>query len=469
MQARLINRWDAVRDSFWFLPALCCGLAALLAVFCTLLDERTGNFFADKVPWVAVSPSAARASLSTIGSALVSIAGIVFSVMLVTLSITSSQYGSRLLRTFMADRVTQSTLGVLLGTSLFSLLALAVVRDDPDRFAAANVSVIMGLLLAILSIGVLIVFIHHVASLIQAPNVVAAVANDLDVSLDRLFPEHIGKQKESPVGEIPNLDQLGSGQAVRSAHEGYVQAIDADVLMEKAKSNDLFIHLMIKPGEFLERDQKIVEFWHFAAVFGSSHGRVAHESLDLDESLAREINEAVVAGRRRTPRQDAECALEELVEVAVRALSPGINDPFTAIACIDHLAATLGRAAERAMPLPLRHDDEGAPRVLARATCFPDLMDAAFNQIRQYGCQSVAVAIRLLQAFQRIASHVSTHEQWKCLHRHAEMVQRDFRAKVNEPEDGDDFREEYEELTRLLSAVEERVRDPGRSSLSRNK
>ena len=352
MQTHLINRWDAVRDSFWFLPALCCVFAAVAAIVCTSLDGRTGRFFADSVPWIAVSASAARASLSTICSALVSIAGIVFSVMLVTLSITSSQYGSRLLRTFMSDRVTQCTLGVLLGTSLFCLLALAVVRDDPDRTATANVSVIVGLLLAILSIGVLIGFIHHVANLIQAPNVVAAVAADLDQSLNRLFPEHIGEQKAPRPGQTPNLKQLEAGQTLRSIHEGYVQAVDAESLMKLAESNDLFMHLLIKPGEFLERDQKLVEYWHSQSVLGIGRDTDRSNASDGNESLARRINEAVIAGRRRTPRQDAECALEELVEVAVRALSPGINDPYTAIACIDHLAATLG--ARRSGPFHCR-------------------------------------------------------------------------------------------------------------------
>ena len=338
MYMHLLNRWDTARDSFWFVPGLMSTGAFLLALACTWFDGPLAEWFIGVVPWIGVSTSAARASLAAISSAMVSIAGIVFSVMLVTLSITSSQYGSRLLRTFMSDKVTQSSLGMLVGTSLFCMISLASIQDTGEGESAANVSVIVGLVLAIISLAVLIGFIHHVASLIQAPNVVAAVARDLDASFDRLFPSHIGEPKpgdRSGVTFAIEPFDLADGSPVLSRHEGYLQTLDSETLLDLAKSHEVFFRLLVKPGEFIERDQPILHVWPDEVVLSEAvQARVATDGLtkqqDYGDEFTEQVNDTVIVGHRRTPRQDAECALDELVEVAVRALSPGINDPFTA-------------------------------------------------------------------------------------------------------------------------------------------
>lgn len=462
MYTRLLNRWDTIRNSFWFLPGIMSLGAFLLALGCTWLDGPIEEWLIGIAPWIGVSTNAARASLAAISSAMVSIAGIVFSVMLVTLSITSSQYGSRLLRTFMSDTVTQSALGMLVGTSLFAMIALAGIQDTHDRESAANVSVVVGLLLAIASLAVLIGFIHHVACLIQAPNVVAAVACDLDASLDRLFPEHIGDHQEESDGDDIDFEmpEVRSGTPVKSKHEGYLQAIDTETLLQLAKSHQLFLRLRVKPGEFIERGQVLLELWPDEVVSTGPSGETAKAAghrmsgtpPDYGDELTEKVNDTIIAGPRRTPRQDAECALDELVEVAVRALSPGINDPFTAMSCLDRIAASLGRAAERKMPNPFRFDDEGTLRIHARATSFDHLMDAGFNQIRQHGCQCVAVSIQMLSALMRIADRVCDETQRTSVRRHANMLKRDFREHVSQPEDGDDFQRKYDELDVLLTS-----------------
>jgi uncharacterized membrane protein len=455
MYTHFINRWDAIRDSFWFVPSMMCVGSILLALGCTSLDGPSESLFLRFAPWVAVTTPAARSSLSAIGSAMVSIAGIVFSVMLVTLSITSSQYGSRLLRTFMSDRVTQFALGMLVGTSLFAMMSLAGIQESPEGMSTANVSVIVGLGLAIASLAVLIGFIHHVASLIQAPNVVAAVANDMNASFERLFPTRLGKGAREDTRKDLRLNDDTRGSGVSSQKEGYLQAIDLETLMSIAELDDLFIRLHVKPGDFIEMHQSVLEVWPCEAIVLDHKVPESIAPRDFGEVFAHRINETMITGQRRTPRQDAECALEELVEVAVRALSPGINDPYTAIACIDRLAAALGRVAERAMPTPLRTDDDGVPRIWTRTTKFGDLMDTAFNPIRQHGGKCVAVAIRLLQAFTRIAGHVSTEEQRDVICRHAEMLRHDFRAAVEQPEDGDDFEHRYQDLISVIEAPDD--------------
>ena len=249
----------------------------------------------------------------------------------------------------------------------------------------------------------------------------------------------------------PDID---SGGPVLSVREGYLQAVDSETLMYLARSHELFVRLRVKPGDFIERGQPLVEIWpsesvHAAAVqLPESRGRVA--SKDFGEDFSAKVNDTFIVGQRRTPRQDAECALDELVEVAVRALSPGINDPFTAIACLDRIAASLGRLAERKIPNPLRHDEDGVPRVLARPTTFDDVMNTAFNQIRQHGCHCVAVAIRMLIALRQIASHTIDQERKSTIRRHANMLERDFRRHIDQTEDGDDFQRRYDELIETL-------------------
>ena len=462
MYTRAINRWDSIRNSFWFLPGAMSLGALLLALACTWIDGPLRTWLADQVPWIGVSTSAARATLAAISSATVSIAGIVFSVMLVTLSITSSQYGSRLLRTFMSDTVTQLALGTLVGTSLFAMTALAGIRDRGGT-SVANISVIVGLAMAIASLAVLIAFIHHVAKLIQAPNVVAAVAQDLDAAFDRLFPEGVGAPADAR-HSVPadfTVPDEGSGAPVVSTIEGYLQAIDANTLINLGKSRDLFLRLLVKPGEFVERGQCLLEVWPLEVLTpdarkieireSHSHQNGRRTASDFGVEFEAAVNEALIVGPRRTPRQDAECALEELVEVAVRALSPGINDPFTAMSCIDRIAASLGRVAERNPSHPLRFDRDGMPRIFAPVTTFADLMDAAFNQIRQHGCQCVAVAIRMVSAFRRIAAHAQNGEQLESIRLHASMLQRDFRSHVDQPEDGDDFKRRYDTLIQVLT------------------
>ncbi|RMF40470.1 MAG: DUF2254 domain-containing protein [Planctomycetota bacterium] len=455
MYTRIINRWDRVRNSFWFIPGALSLAGIGLALGSTWLRGPAASWIVDLFPWIAVSTSAARASLATISSAMVSIVGIVFSVTLVTLSIASSQYGSRLLRTFMSDTFTQVALGLLIGTSLFCMVALTRIEPSTDDKSVPNVSILIGLGMAVGSMAILIGYIHHVANLIQAPSVVAAVAADLNESLARLFPAS-AEEEETEQPEPFELPQAARGAPVRSAHEGYLQAIDLEGLISICKADDLVARLLVKPGEFIEIGLPLVEVWPGEAVLKRDHSEPdpsTTKSRDFGDEFAERINDCFIAGTRRTPRQDAECALDELVEVAVRALSPGINDPFTAISCLDRLSAVLGRIAERKMPDPVRRDDEGVPRIVARSTTFDDLMDAAFHQIRQFGCSCPAVAIHMMIVLTRIARHCDSAESRRAVRRHADLLQHDFRQHVEQPEDGDDFQLRYEELQEVLGKL----------------
>lgn len=440
MNTYLLNLWDTVRASYWFVPGLFALGAILLSFAAPWLDATVDESSAQLPEWILTTTGAARSTLSALAGAMMAVTGTVFSITVVTLSLTSQQFGPRLLRRFMYDLPTQMTLGLFLATGFYCLLILRVVEDRGGGPSAPHLSVLAAIVLAVLSMIMLIFFIHHVAMLIQAPHVVAAVARDLDDSIERLFPEKMGKSAgDQAKGDGNQEEQLGDNYAVvRSANEGYIQAIDTDRLMSLASEHDLVIRLRAGPGRFIEVGASLMDVWS-----------TSETELMIDD-LAAPLNETVITGIRRTPRQDVECAVAELVEVAVRSLSPGINDPFTAINCIDRLGAALGRLAERKLPEAHRYDDRGRFRVIAHPVTFADVLDAALNQIRQYGRDSVAVTIRLLDALQTIAEHVHRDPDMEALFLHATMIARAGEGFV-EQHDRDAVFARFEQLANALS------------------
>ena len=382
----------------------------LIGVAMPLIDARLLSGGWEYPAWIETTTDAARTTLSAIVGAVMTVTGTVFSITIVTLSLTSQQYGPRLLRTFMHDLTTQLTLGVFLSTGLYCLLVLKSVDGAEQSIEAPHLSVALALSMGVLSMIMLIAFFHHIAMLIQAPSVIEAVAADLDDAIERLFPERIG----DPPGDqtlAAAQEQLAifdeNSRLLRSRCEGYIQAIDAEGLLHWATEDDLKIRLRRRPGDFLCREEPLADLW------GGG---------DAIDRIEERLNEAVIVGRRRTPRQDVECAVDELVEVAVRSLSPGINDPFTAVNCIDRLTAALARLAQRKTPSPLRCDARGTLRVVARPVEFTAVLDAALNQIRQNGRRSVAVTIRLLEGLAWVAENCSRPADCDAVLQQAEMT-----------------------------------------------
>jgi len=415
MHARLLNLWDNFRSGFWFVPILCVLLATAFGFGMPVLDSQLGSWVNERVPWVATTPAAARSSLSAIGGAMITVTGVVFSITVVTLSITSSQFGSRVLRSFMDDQVTQVSIGLFIGTSIYCFLMMRAVREIDGTAFIPHLSVALSVLLAMVSTTMLIYFIHHVALAIQAPKLVAAVAADLDASINRLFPEKISEPPEddspSPPIVVEDDESDTDPFTVNADREGYLQAVDAEGLIEIACEHDLVIELTKRPGDFVVRDVPVA--------------RVRHVGDDVDE-IASGINDTLIVGSRRTPRQDVLCAVDEIVEVAVRALSPGINDPFTAVTCIDRLGATIGRLARRRIPSPYRYDHEGQLRLIAQPIKFEDVLDCAFTKIREYGRTSASVMQHLMSTLETILQQTQQPADRQAVIRQAEMVLEGF-------------------------------------------
>lgn len=457
MKVRLINLWDLFRSSFWFVPALMVIGAGLLAHTMCRLDESLTSAGV-QVPWMTTTAQAARSTLSSIAGATIALAGVVFSITVLTLSIASSQYGSRIIRNVMAGSIADLVIGQYVGTSLYCLLVLRMVRD-PDVISTAFVphyATAVGLILGVISLVMLIWFVHHVATAIQAPKLVEGVACDLNDAVERLFPDRIGEQVETEQDSVDESEKLRAelgveAFAIRSDAEGYVEGIDGDGLVAVARHYDAVLTLDCKPGDFVTLDQPVARLWW------NDNSMTAGEAEECEQAASDAVNRVVLLGARRTPRQDVGFAAWELVEIAVRALSPGINDPFTAMNCIDRLGAALGRLAEREQPTRVRLDESGELRVLVtEADGFPEVLNDSFNQIRQYGVDSVAVSIRMLEALTKIAQHATRNGDLEAIARQAEALRDAYAVQHSVDADLADFDRRYQ---RLVACIEREERE----------
>ena len=400
-------------------------LAAALAVCAVELDKAVAIDWMQRLGW-SYSGGAEGASLllGTVAGSMIAIAGTVFSMTLVALSLASSQLGPRLLRNFMRDTANQVVLGTFVATFIYCVLVLRTIRRVDEGAFVPHLSVSIGVLLAMVSIGVLIYFIHHVSVSIQADEVVTRVSRELEDGIDRLFPGHLGKpgSEFSNTPTDPDLPAEFAREArpVGALADGYLQQIDTHALMALAAEEDLLLRLERRPGHYLVKGRTMVMVWPGDSV---------------TETLVDKLNAAFVLGNQRTAAQDVEFSFLRLVEIAVRALSPGINDPFTAIACVDRLGSGLCRLARRDMPSALRFDRHGRLRLVAPGSSFAGIADAAFNQIRQSARSNPAVAIRMLDAIAQIAEHVQRLPDTACLQRHADMIVRGAREAVPEADD----------------------------------
>jgi len=344
---KLMFFWSKLKATFWFIPVFIILIAACLAMVLIFLDTRL-NFSTDGIGRYLFigSVDSARSILSTISGAMIGVAGTVFSITLVALTLASSQFGSRLIRNFMYDHLNQIVLGTYISTFIYCLIILHAIKEKGTFEFIPSLSVMVALVAAVANIILLIVFIHHIAISIQADKVIADISESLSRNLETLFPEKIG-----------------------------------------------------------------------------------------DETDEEKIQNQFIVGKFRTPQQDAEHAIHQMVEIAARALSPGVNDPYTAATCLDNLTSTMSYLSEVKFPSRYRFDEEGKLRIIADRTTFEGMLDAAFNQIRQFAEGSPAVVIRLMESLITINKFARRQNHKNAIKKHAGMVLN--MAKKTFPESND--------------------------------
>jgi uncharacterized membrane protein len=398
---------DKARASFWFVPSLMV-LSSILFAACSIVLDI---YFIDKIHFSIslideMDISAIRSLLGIIAGAMITVTSIVFSITVVTLTLASSQFGPRLLRNFMMDTGTQLVLGSFISNFLFCVLVFCAISfHEPYAFKPA-LTVIIAILMTCISVGVLIYFIHHVAKSIQADVVIEDVYQDLQHGIEGLLPT-IRKGEESFILS-PSATRSRSHQInVLSDCSGYVQTLDIEALKALATDEDVFIECNIKPGDFVIQHSVIA---------------IIHADKQINNDKSDKVLNTIELGPYRTPVQDPEFAVHQLVEIALRALSPSINDPYTAITCIDKLNAVLCELTHRKFPDKQYFDETGILRLSNKGLRFEHIANAAFDQIRQQANNNVAVTIRLLESLHELLFFVCNDEQKRFVISQTEMI-----------------------------------------------
>jgi uncharacterized membrane protein len=429
MHIRLKRFWDNLKHEYWLVPTVSMAVAAGLAVLMIWIDRTyfEGERRRLGVLWSG-DPQGARDVLSTVAGSIITVAGVVFSILIVALTLASSQFGPRLLRNFTRDRGNQITLGVFIGTFLYCLLVLRTVQEGPEGHFTPHLSITTAIVLAIASLGVLVYFIHHLAMSIQAENVVAAVGRDLERAIRRFFPAAEGADQAGRSAAAGEFDVAGAA-AIYAQASGYLQAIDIEQLVRVAEGHDVVLRLRHRPGHFITEGATVA--W-------------VRPSQRCTPQLAKLVTGNFMLGKQRTATQDIEYSINQLVEVALRGLSPGINDPFVAIMCLDWLGAAFSQIVHKSFPPACRDDRQGRLRLILEMVDFAGVTGSAFDQIRQAARRDVAVTVRLLETLSTVAGQARTDEQREPLLKQARMIMAQCDHAFPEPRDRADARERYQ-------------------------
>ncbi len=360
---------NRVRNGFWFLPAVCAVLAVLLGLVVTGLDQA----FAGALPFLfAGGPDGARSLLSSITSSMISFTGLVFSITIVVLQLTSSQFSPRVLRTLLQDRTSQLALGVFVATFLYAMTVQRSVRggDGDTQEFVPQLGVTLAYGFVLLSVALFIRYIHHIANAIRAVSIITSVADEARGVIDG-WPE--------PAPEPPPPPSGTPQRRLSTPAPGVVITIDTKRLVRAAEAADVVFVLVPHPGDFVCTGAEIIDVYGAAAD-------------DIDEET---VVPALALDRERTMDQDAAFGFRQLIDIAERALSPGVNDPTTAVQAMDQLRDLLRRMAVRRLPDGLHCDSTGRLRVVVPQLDFADYLDLAVDEIAHYGENSLQVRAHL--------------------------------------------------------------------------
>ena len=374
-------------------------------------------------------PQVAQVILSAIATSIMTVVSIVFAILLMTLTLASTQFSPRILVSFVRDRGTQWTLGVFLGTFSYCMAALPAARSLPVVFVPVC-TVTGAMLLALVAVGWLIFFIHHISQAISVNHIVDRIARETELVIDELMPRP--RTRFEPMSRLP-LNDAGL-TAVLNQRSGYIRFVDVDRLRYLAKSWRIRIRVERGVGQFLPNGVPL--------LYVSREERI-------NPVRSAELLGAFDIGPTRTLQQDVEFGVIQIVDIALRAISPAINDPSTAISCIDHLSRILIRWLGRTPPASVLFDPPHVPRVFVPWISVDGMLDTAFEQIRHYAANDAAVSLRLLRAIGDIAGTLQQDDTRAKLLERARRVMDGCSERLGETETA--------RLQQRLTTIEQRL------------
>lgn len=374
-------------------------------IFAFFLIEVDSNI---KDEWLVAYPrifglgaDGSRGMLTAIASSMLTVAALTFSLTLSIIAQASGQYTPRILRNFMRNKVNQFILGYFVSVYAYCLIILRTIRGTDEIQFVPSLGVVGGLILAIGGIVVLIYFIHHIASSLQVSNIITDIEADTSEVIKKIFPEHMGEEaEEEEIIKAKKMEERIAWYGVKSLLSGYIQYVDTDRLMEFADENNLLLRMEYGIGQFVAEGTILIS-----------------STKNINEDLTDTLNSCFNVYPYRTIEQDASYGIRQIVDIALKALSSGVNDTTTAINCIDYLAVIVGKIADRKFPTLTRVKD-GEIRVFVKSPSFRNYMEAAFDQIRINGKANLAVFSGLLKAFSIVGEKTMSKERKEILKEH---------------------------------------------------
>ena len=437
-----MKTWRHVRASYWFVPGLMSIGAVGLSFLLLWTDQRMSSEWA--LSFVPGQPGEARQLLVTIASSMLGVAGVTFSVAVASVAYVSGQYGPRLLSDFMRDTGNQVTLGTLIGTFVYCILVMRGVRSAPEGGVefVPQIALLGGLVLGMLGLVVLIYFLHHVPESIHISNVIARIGRRLHHEVDARFPGALGAEAEAEAdaanSEVAQV-LSGASSSVASTKGGYLLALDEWTLMRAAAEHDVVLELRYRPGDFVTPGKPLAR---------------CYPSSACSEEAAAAVRSAFAFGGLRTPEQDVLLLAEELVEIATRALSPGINEPFTAMRCLDWLGGALEALVQHAPPDPRCWDEKGTLRVIVRPTTFADFAESIFGSLRPYLTADRNAALHTFKVIGEIAGVAESAETRGILRHHVDALFEGCEARLTQATDLDEIRQRHRAVRSVLRGEE---------------
>ncbi len=439
MLNRFINFWIDLRASLWFVPGLMIASSIGLALLLVELDSSIGNDWTTRYPLLfGVGVDGSRGMLTAIASSMLTVAALVFTLTLSAVNQASGQFTPRIFRNFLSDRANQFVLGYFVSVFAYCLVVLRTIRSGDEGQFVPSIAVITGLGLALGGIVVLIFFIHHIAASLQISNIIGEIVNETKKTINSMFPEELGRPISDEDETIPADIEHAEGDWIKvpSANSGYIKLIDVDDLAKFATDNACVIRMEAAVGEFVGTGSRLVSL-------------LPNGTQEFGDDRKEEINDLFVISQDRTIEQDVTFGLRQLVDIALKALSPGVNDTTTAVNCIESLGELIGEMASRKFPERIRVAD-GKEVIIAKRPSFADLVGTAFDQIRISGKGNRAVFMKLASAIELAAGRTESRSRHSVLRNHLKLIAEYAEMTL---ETDDDKRRVTQRINRVLREI----------------
>lgn len=431
---------DRILGTLWFVPSIVVAAFLLLAIGMVEVSTHVDREALARWPLLfGANAESSRSILGAVASGMITVAGLTFSLTLLAVAQASSQYTPRILRNFLGDRPNQLMLGTFVGVFAYCIVVLRTIRGGESGGFVPSLAVVMGMMLGIVGLGVLIVAVHHIASSLQATSIISRVTSETSASIDRLFPDALDDAGVTALASerelAASLAALADGwQPVPAERSGYVQSTDVDSLLQRAKERECLIRVECCAGDFVTEGEPLVSI----ALSGDEA-----DPDDGAQSLLREqVGGAFAMGRYRTVEQDPRFGIRQLVDIALKALSPGVNDTTTAVSCVHFLGVILTRLARRRIEFPVARL-EGHPRVLPCGPSFGGMLSLAFDEIRRSAEGNVVILRLLMQTATTVARATPTAVRRHAVRRQLSLLRENATRTVHAPYDRRELRRVY--------------------------